>query len=175
VTSQTTAVHHLLQRISVLAIAIQLSKTSCWLGELEARRRLGDSTPTRFACQDLAVSHLRFLLSSHVSRTAQARSLWRFYHNFEGLSSPRSLPFLSIAFLNRQPLRSPSQSGSYHNFEQLSRPHSIAIFSAPFGNREGFPFGSSSLPQFGTVVKTSQSHVSQCVVWGNREGFSLRP
>ena len=160
-TSQTTAVHHLLQGISVPTIVIQLSKTSCWLGEREARRRLGDSTPTRFACQDLAVSHLRFLLPSHVSRTAQARSLSRFYHNFESLSSPRSLPFLSIAFLNRQPLRSPSQSGSYHNLERLSRPRSIAILSAPFGNREGFPFGSSSLPQFQTVVKTSQYRVLQ--------------
>jgi hypothetical protein len=175
VTSQTTAVHHLLQRISVLAIAIQLSKTSCWLGELEARRRLGDSTPTRFACQDLAVSHLRFLLSSHVSRTAQARSLRRFYHNFEGLSSPRSQDLtttlnscqdLTVSRFSVRRLETARASRLaqvvYHSLEPLSRPRSLTFLSASFGETaKASRFDPESLPQFQTVVKPLQYHVCE--------------
>ena len=132
-TSQTTAVHHLLQSNSVLATVIQLSKIRCGVGEREARRRLEDCTPSRFACQEPAVSRFRFLLLSVVSRTAQARSHSGVYHNFEPLSSPRSIAFLSTSILFRQPLRSPSQSGSYHNQIRLSRPRSIT-----FANLLGF-------------------------------------
>lgn len=106
-TSQTTAVHHLLQSISVLAIAIQLSKTSCWLGEREARRLLCDLTPSSSACQDPAVSHLRFLLLVCCLRTAQARSHSGVYHSLGSLSRPCGISFCSISFHIRQPLRLP--------------------------------------------------------------------
>ena len=150
----------------------RFSKSRLASGEREARRRLEDCTPSRFACQEPAVSRFRFLLLSVVSRTAQARSHSGVYHNFEPLSSPRSLPFLSTAFLFRQPLRSSSQSGSYHNSEPLSRPRSIAFSSTtilplPFGEpAKGSRFDSRILPQPRKVVKTPQFAVFQYHVLG---------
>lgn len=77
------------------------------MGNREGRRLLCDLTPSSSACQDLAVSHLRFLLSSHVSRTAQARSHSGVYHNSGSLSRPCGISFSSTSFHIRQPLRLP--------------------------------------------------------------------
>jgi len=146
----------------VLATVIQLSKIRCGVGEREARRRLEDCTPSRFACQEPAVSRFRFLLLSVVSRTAQARSHSGVYHNFEPLSSPRSIAFLSTTFSSSEPRRFVAFQ-IVADFESLVKPSQSAVsqYLDSLPTTAQVAVTVRILPQPESVVKPSQYHVCE--------------
>ena len=138
------------------------------IGNRSGRRHSQDLTTTSKGCQDPAVSRfsVRRLETAKASRLAQV-----VYHSFKPLSRPRSLTFLSTSFVETAKV-SRFDPESLPQFQTVVKPLQYHVcessrFSTSvcgLGREARFPLGICSLPDFGTVVKTSRSAVFQSAV-----------